>query len=107
MSRTDLLEKIKHAEASASTEVVKAEQEQISVNNRIPLDREELISKERKLADKKSKKEINVAMEEINGQKTEILKKGKKDNLRMKSKAEDRIDNASQKFVDTFLESLA
>ena len=107
MSRNVLLEKIKQAEAVASAEVEKAEQEQISANNRIPLDREELISKERKLADKKSKKEINVAMEEINGQKTEILKKGKNDNLRMKSKAEDRIDNASQKFVDTFLESLA
>ena len=48
MSRTDLLEKIKKAEASASSEIEKAEQEQNLVMNRIPLDQEELISKERK-----------------------------------------------------------
>ena len=107
MSRTDLLVKIKNAEASASSEVEKAEQEQISVMNRIPLDQEELISKERKSAEKKSKKEIKTAMEEIDKLKTKILKNGEKDNLGMKAKAEDRIDNASQKFVDTFLESLS
>ena len=107
MSRTDLLEKIKNAEASTSSEVKKAEKEQISAMNRIPLDQEELISKERKSAEKKSKKEIKEAMEEINKLKTKILKNGEKDNSGMKSKAEARIDNASQKFVDTFLESLS
>ena len=107
MSRTDLLEKIKNAEASASSEVKKAEKEQISAMNRIPLDQEELISKERKSAEKKSKKEIKEAMEEINKLKTKILKNGEKYNSGMKSKAEARIDNASQKFVDTFLESLS
>ena len=107
MSRTDLLEKIKNAEASASSEVKKAEKEQISAMNRIPLDQEELISKERKSTEKKSKKEIKEAMEEINKLKTKILKNGEKDNSGMKSKAEARIDNASQKFVDTFLESLS
>ena len=107
MSRTDLLEKIKKAEASASNEIEKAEQEQSLVMNRIPLDQEELISKERKSAENKSKKEIKAAMEEIDKLKTKILKDGEKDNLGMKSKAEDRIDNASQKFVDTFLESLS
>ena len=65
MSRTDLLEKIKQAEASASTEIEKAEKEQISAKNRMPLDQEELISKERKSAEKKSKAEIKSAMEEI------------------------------------------
>jgi len=107
MSRTDLLEKIKNAEASASSEVKKAEKEQISAMNRIPLDKEELITKEKKSAEKKSKKEIKEAMEEINKLKTKILKNGEKDNSGMKSKAEARIDNASQKFVDTFLESLS
>ena len=107
MSRTDLLEKIKQAEASASTEIEKAEKEQISAKNRMPLDQEELISKERKSAEKKSKAEIKSAMEEIDGLKTKILKNGEKDNLGMKAKAEDRIDDASQKFVDTFLESLS
>ena len=107
MSRTDLLEKIKQAEASASTEIEKAEKEQISSKNRMPLDQEELISKERKSAEKKSKAEIKSAMEEIDGLKTKILKNGEKDNLGMKAKAEDRIDDASQKFVDTFLESLS
>ena len=107
MSRTDLLEKIKQAEASASTEIEKAEKEQISAKNRMPLDQEDLISKERKSAEKKSKAEIKSAMEEIDGLKTKILKNGEKDNLGMKTKAEDRIDDASQKFVDTFLESLS
>ena len=107
MSRTDLLEKIKQAEASASTEIEKAEQEQISAMNRMPLDQEELISKERKSAEKKSKTEIKAAMEEINEQKIKILKNGKKNNLGMKAKAEDRIDDASQKFVSNFLESLS
>ena len=73
----------------------------------MPLDQEELISKERKSAEKKSKAEIKSAMEEIDGLKTKILKNGEKDNLGMKAKAEDRIDDASQKFVDTFLESLS
>ena len=107
MSRTDLLEKIKQAEASASTEIEKAEQEQISAKNRIPLDQEELISKQRKSAEKKSKIEIKSAMEEIDEQKTKILKNGEKSNSGMKAKAEDRINDASQKFVDTFLESLS
>ena len=107
MSRTDLLEKIKQAEASASTEIEKAEKEQISSKNRMPLDQEELISKERKSAEKKSKAEIKSAMEEIDGLKTKILKNGEKDNLGMKAKGEGRIDDASQKFVDTFLESLS
>jgi len=107
MSRTDLLEKIKRAEASASTEIEKAEQEQISAKNRIPLDQEELISKERKSAEKKSKKEIEAAMEEIGKEKTKILRNGKKENSGLKSKAEGRINDASQKFVDTFLESLS
>ena len=89
MSRTDLLEKIKQAEASASTEIEKAEKEQISAKNRMPLDQEELISKERKSAEKKSKAEIKSAMEEIDGLKTKILKNGEKDNLGMKAKAED------------------
>ncbi|MDC0526649.1 hypothetical protein OAO35_01710 [Euryarchaeota archaeon] len=101
------MEKIKQAEASASTEVEKAEQEQVSANNRIPLDQEELISKERKTAEKKSKKEIEAAMNEIDGEKTKILKTGEKDNLGMKTKAEGRTDAASQKFVDAFLESLS
>ena len=57
MSRTDLLEKIKQAEASASTEIDKAEKEQISAKNRMPLDHEELISKERKSAEKNLSKE--------------------------------------------------
>ena len=107
MSRTNLLEKIKQAESSVSTEVEKAELEQISAKNRIPLDQEELISKERKSAERKSKIEIEAAMEEINGQKAIILKNGEKSNLGMKAKAEDRINGASQKFVDTFLESLS
>ena len=107
MSRTDLLEKIKKAEASASSEIEKAEEEQNLVMNRIPLDQEELISKERRSAEKKSKKEIKTAMEEIDKLKTKILKDGEKDNLGMKDKAEGRIDSASQKFVDTFLESLS
>ena len=107
MSRTDLLEKIKQAEASASTEIDKAEKEQISAKNRMPLDHEELISKERKSAEKKSKTEIKSAMEEIDEQKTKILKNGEKNNSGMKAKAEGRIDDASQKFVDTFLESLS
>ena len=63
--------------------------------NRIPLDQEELISKERKSAEKKSKKEIKTAMEEIDKLKAKILKDGEKDNLGMKDKAEGRIDNAS------------
>ena len=46
-------------------------------------------------------------MEEIDELKTKILKNGEKDNLGMKAKAEGRIDDASQKFVDTFLESLS
>ena len=59
------------------------------------------------LKEKKSKTEIKSAMEEIDEQKTKILKNGEKSNSGMKAKAEDRINDASQKFVDTFLESLS
>ena len=107
MSRTALLEKIKKAEAVASSEIEDAEKEQNVAMNRIPLDQEELMKKKRDAAEKSSRKEIDDAMKEITKQKGSILKKGESENAKMKSNAEGNIDKAAKKFVDKFLESLS
>jgi len=101
------LEKIKKAEASASNEIEDAEREQATAMNRIPLDQETLINKERKVAEASAQKKIEEAMKDITKQKNLILKKGAEANSSMKTVAKGKIDKAAKKFVDEFLESLS
>ena len=107
MSRNVLLEKIKQAEAVASSEVEKAEKEHVSTTNRIPLDQEAIIKEKREKAEAASQADIDKAMKDIEKQKADILAKGKKANSEMNDAAKGKIDKAAGKFVDKFWESLS
>ena len=55
----------------------------------------------------KSQIEIDAATSDVESQKNDILKKGKKSNSDMKKKAEGKVDAAADKFIKEFLESLS
>ena len=107
MSREDLLEKIKNAEAAAASDIEAAEKEQVSARNKVPIDQDILIKKGKDSASAKSQKEIDAAKSDVESQKSAILKKGKKSNSDMKKKAEGKVDDAADKFINEFLESLS
>ena len=107
MSREALLEKIKKAEAAAASDIEAAEREQVSARNKVPIDQENLLKKAKDSAMSKSQKEIDAATSDVESQKNDILKKGKKSNSDMKKKAEGKVDAAADKFIKEFLESLS
>ena len=107
MSREALLEKIKKAEAAAASDIEAAEKEQVSARNKVPIDQENLLKKAKDSAMSKSQKEIDAATSDVESQKNDILKKGKKSNSDMKKKAEGKVDAAADKFIKEFLESLS
>jgi len=107
MSREDLLEKIKNAEAAAASDIEAAEKEQVSARNKVPIDQDILIKKGKDSASAKSQKEIDAAKSDVESQKSAILKKGEKSNSDMKKKAEGKVDAAADKFINEFLESLS
>ena len=107
MSREALLEKIKKAEAVAASDIEAAEKEQVSARNKVPIDQENLLRKAKDSATSKSQKEIDAATSDVESQKNDILKKGKKSNSDMKKKAEGKVDAAADKFIKEFLESLS
>ena len=106
MSRNELLEKIKTAEGIAAKEVEKAEKERATAINRIPLDTEALLMQNKDNAEKSSNLEIEKAMKEIEKERSDIMKKGEKNNSTMKNEAQGKVSSAADKFVDKFLESL-
>ena len=107
MSREALLEKIKKAEAAAASDIEAAEKEQVSARNKVPIDQENLLKKAKDSAISKSQKEIDAATSDVESQKSDILKEGKKSNSDMKKKAEGKVDAAADKFIKEFLESLS
>ena len=107
MSREALLEKIKKAEAAAASDIEAAEKEQVSARNKVPIDQENLLKKAKDSAMSKSQKKIDSATSDVESQKNDILKKGKKSNSDMKKKAEGKVDAAADKFIKEFLESLS
>ena len=92
MSREALLEKIKKAEAAAASDIEAAEREQVSARNKLPIDQDNLLKKAKDSAMSKSQKEIDAATSDVESQKSDILKKGKKSNSDMKKKAEGKVD---------------
>ena len=100
-------ERAKKAEASAASDIEAAEKEQVSARNKVPIDQENLLKKAKDSATSKSQKEIDAATGNIESQKSDILKKGKKSNSDMKKKAEGKVDAAADKFIKEFLESLS
>tara|TARA_B100000945_G_scaffold98067_1_gene76790 strand:- start:2684 stop:3007 length:324 start_codon:yes stop_codon:yes gene_type:complete len=107
MSREALLEKIKKAEAAAASDIEAAEKEQISARNKVPVDQDNLIKKAKASASAKSQKEFDAAKNDVESQKSAILKKGEKSYSDMKKKAEGKVDAAADKFIKDFLESLS
>ena len=107
MSREALLEKIKKAEAAAASDIEAAEKEQVSARNKVPIDQENLLKKAKDSATSKSQKEIDAATSEVESQKSDILKRGKKRNSDMKKKAEGKVDAAADKVMKGFLGSLS
>ena len=107
MSREALLEKIKKAEAAAASDIEAAEKEQVSARNKVPVDQENLLKKAKDSAMSNSQKEIDAGTSDVESQKIDILKKGKKSNSDMKKKAEGKVDAAADKFIKEFLESLS
>ena len=107
MSREAILEKIKNAEAVAANNIDEAEKEKSLAMNKIPLDREDLISKVKDIANSKAKEDFEKASKDVDAQKEKILKEGSSTNSKMKKSAEANIDSAADKFIDNFLENLS
>lgn len=106
MTQTEILDKIKKAEKEAANSIKKADNNKEIALNKARIEREEIIKKVKKTAEEGRKIDLSKAQKTLDRERDKIVSRGDKENRALGKKARGKVNEAAERFIEKFMESV-